>query len=69
MPYTLDQLGAYELFVTEEQLKKEAESISSKAGKSSICDFEETINQLLKMKVIRMEDGKIALNEMVWGKI
>ena len=51
------------------QLKKEAESISSKAGKSSICDFEETINQLLKMKVIRMEDGKIALNEMVWGKI
>ena len=67
--YALDQLGAYELFVTEEQLKKEAESISSKAGKSSICDFEETINQLLKMKVIRMEDGKIALNEMVWGKI
>lgn len=67
--YVLDQLGAYESFVTEEELKKETVDICNKEGRSFISDFKETINQLLEMKVIRMEEGKIALNEVVWGKI
>lgn len=67
--YALNQLNAYDFYVDEEQLKKETDKICKEKGRVGISDLTEAINQLLEMHVIRMRDGQIALNEIVWGKI
>lgn len=67
--YALDQLNAYDFYVDEERLKMEADETCEEKGREAISDLTEAINQLLEMHVIRMRDGKIALNESVWGEI
>lgn len=67
--YALNQLNAYDFYVDEERLKKEADKICKERGREDIADLTEVINQLLEMHVIRMRDGQIALNESVWGEI
>lgn len=67
--YVLDQMKAYDNFVEEERVMEKVQNIVKEKGKNDIFDFQEIINQLLKMQTIRMEDGRISLNEIVWGKI
>lgn len=67
--YVLDQMKAYNNFVEEERVIEKVQNIVKEKGKNDILDFPEIINQLLKMQTIRMEDGRISLNEIVWGKI
>lgn len=67
--YALDQLNAYDFYVDEEQVKVKADKICEENGREELSDITELMNQLLEMRVIRMRDGQIALNESVWGKI
>lgn len=67
--YALDQSGAYNFYITEEQLKKKLTEIYKSTNCLPISNLSELINQLLNMKIIKMKNGKIALNEFVWGKV
>ena len=67
--YVLDQMKAYDHYVEEERVIERARNVLKEKGKEEILDYSEIINQLLNMQAIRMEDGCISLNEVVWGKI
>lgn len=67
--YVLDQMKAYDNFVEEERVIEKVQNIVKEKGKNDIFDFQKIINQLLKMQTIKMEDGRISLNEIAWGKI
>ena len=69
--YALHKINAYDIGFTLEQLKnqiiKMLEDYQVKVFKMEKLD--ETIEDLLKWKVICMEDEKIYLNEKIWGRI
>ena len=67
--YALDQLGAYDFYVNEERVKEKVDKICEENRRNSIADLTEAINQLLEIRAIKMRNGQIALNEIVYGKI
>lgn len=69
--YVLHKQNAYKTGITLEQLKNEIERIPDG---SFLEDFEiekldKVINNLLKWKIIDIEEGKLYLKELVWGNI
>lgn len=69
--FILHKSNAYEIGASTEQI---IDIIAEKRKLGDFKNFEEdkineTINELLKLKTIRMEEGKVYLNEKVWGKI
>ena len=67
--YTLAQLGACESYVAEKRLEEAALRTCTETGRPPISDFRDSLNQLLELQVIKMEDGKVSLQETVWGRI
>lgn len=67
--FALHQLGAYDSYVSEEQIKEKVNKICEEREMDFVTNFTELLNQLYEMGVIKMENGRIALNESVWGEI
>lgn len=69
--YVLHELGAYCNEVEESRIKEELRRML-KIGRIENFDldrFDERVNNLLKIHVIDMTDGRIMLKEHVWGKL
>ncbi len=68
--YVLHEIGAYRNEVEESRVKEELCKMikNGKIKEFSLNRFDELINNLLKIHVISLNDGKIELKEYVWGK-
>lgn len=67
--FALHQFSAYDFYVSEEQIKEKVDKICEEKEMDFVTNFTESLNQLYEMRVIKMENGRIALNESVWGEI
>ncbi len=68
---TLHKRNTYEHGFFSEQLKSEINKMIDECqlGDFEVNRFDKNIEDLLRWKVIRMEEEKIYLNEKVWGNI
>lgn len=68
--YVLHEMGAYHRKIEELKVKEEISQMmkNGRIKEFNLERFEERINNLLKIHVIDMSDGKIELKEYVWGK-